>query len=459
MQKIRLALQRTIEKLPESAKQDPEIRAIADMARHRSCNIIHLIYQSKLSEGQSKDYEFGLNAMRVHWQSGLDDIHRTLADPRRLDRPAPESASSPMTSIAAIELSRNRGSTAMRIERTETKMRKRSDELRRSTADHCESRPPRVQETPRSRIGVDQLLMRGAVMRQHVDEGSDLSRQMMPMRVDRVHRKLNWPILGQEPHQPAGFKIVMHQEPWGQADATPLQRRTAQSLATVGNEISRHTHGRRHALAINEAPLVPKGVVDVSKAIVLTERGKLLHASVSLDVSLRAAKHVTPGRQTADDQTGVGRRCQPECDVKSFIDHVDAGFAHHEFDLDFGISRKEFANEAHERYDVSHAIDAQRSPWRRLQRRRNIIRFFEISKDLRGAVAIGFADLGEADLARGPVQKPDTETILERLDVIAHHRLRHVEPARCRREPPHSTTRTKAVRLLKRSIIRLLLSR
>ncbi len=90
MQKIRLALQRTIEKLPESAKQDPEIRAIADMARHRSCNIIHLIYQSKLSEGQSKDYEFGLNAMRVHWQSGLDDIHRTLADPRRLDRPAPE---------------------------------------------------------------------------------------------------------------------------------------------------------------------------------------------------------------------------------------------------------------------------------------------------------------------------------------------------------------------------------
>jgi NTE family protein len=39
MQKMRQALQRTIEKLPESAKQDPEIRAIADMARHRSCNI------------------------------------------------------------------------------------------------------------------------------------------------------------------------------------------------------------------------------------------------------------------------------------------------------------------------------------------------------------------------------------------------------------------------------------
>jgi NTE family protein len=90
MQKMRQALQRAIEKLPESAKKDPEIRAIADMARSRSYNIIHLIYQSKVYEGYSKDYEFGLNAMRAHWQSGLEDIRRTLAEPHRLDPPPPE---------------------------------------------------------------------------------------------------------------------------------------------------------------------------------------------------------------------------------------------------------------------------------------------------------------------------------------------------------------------------------
>ncbi len=45
-------------------------------------NIIHLIYQSKAFEGHSKDYEFGPDAMREHWQSGLEDIRRTLADPR-----------------------------------------------------------------------------------------------------------------------------------------------------------------------------------------------------------------------------------------------------------------------------------------------------------------------------------------------------------------------------------------
>lgn len=90
MQKMRQALQRTIEKLPPSAKDDPEIRAIAELACRRSYNIIHLIYQSKIYEGHSKDYEFGLNAMRAHWQSGLDDIRRTLADPRRLDLPHPD---------------------------------------------------------------------------------------------------------------------------------------------------------------------------------------------------------------------------------------------------------------------------------------------------------------------------------------------------------------------------------
>ncbi|MGO1074068.1 DUF3734 domain-containing protein [Inquilinus sp. CA228] len=90
MQKMRQALQRVMEKLPEEAKQEPEMQAIAELACHRAYNIVHLIYQTKAYEGHSKDYEFGLDAMREHWQSGLDDIRRTLADPRRLDRPSPE---------------------------------------------------------------------------------------------------------------------------------------------------------------------------------------------------------------------------------------------------------------------------------------------------------------------------------------------------------------------------------
>ena len=71
-----------MEKLPKAARNDPDVKAIADLACHRTYNIVHLIYQSKAFEGHSKDYEFGLDAMREHWQSGLDDIRRTL---RRLE--------------------------------------------------------------------------------------------------------------------------------------------------------------------------------------------------------------------------------------------------------------------------------------------------------------------------------------------------------------------------------------
>lgn len=90
MQKMRQALQQLIEKLPADAREEPDVKALADLACHRAHNIVHLIYQSKAFEGHSKDYEFGLEAMREHWQSGLEDIRRTLADPRRLDRPAAE---------------------------------------------------------------------------------------------------------------------------------------------------------------------------------------------------------------------------------------------------------------------------------------------------------------------------------------------------------------------------------
>lgn len=89
MQKMRHALQRLLSQIPSSERHSPEIQAIADLASERAYNIIHLIYQSKAFEGHSKDYEFGLSAMHEHWQSGLEDIRRTLIDRRRLERPAP----------------------------------------------------------------------------------------------------------------------------------------------------------------------------------------------------------------------------------------------------------------------------------------------------------------------------------------------------------------------------------
>lgn len=80
MQRMRDALPSLLDRLPEPAKQDDDVAAIADLAAYRANNVVHLIYQSKAFEGFSKDYEFDIGAIREHWQSGLDDPETALDD-------------------------------------------------------------------------------------------------------------------------------------------------------------------------------------------------------------------------------------------------------------------------------------------------------------------------------------------------------------------------------------------
>jgi len=70
----------------------------------------------------------------------------------------------------------------------------------------------------------------GAVAGEHVDEGADLRRQMMAVRIDRVHGKFHWSVFGQETNQPAGFEIVPDQKSRRKADADAVARSLCRSL-------------------------------------------------------------------------------------------------------------------------------------------------------------------------------------------------------------------------------------
>ncbi|MFC4274834.1 DUF3734 domain-containing protein [Achromobacter aloeverae] len=84
---LRRDMQRLLSLLPEKQRNAPELAHIREAASTPVINVINLIYQSKNYERHSKDYEFGTEAMREHWQSGLADIRATLARPGVLDRP------------------------------------------------------------------------------------------------------------------------------------------------------------------------------------------------------------------------------------------------------------------------------------------------------------------------------------------------------------------------------------
>ena len=101
MQKMRQALQTVMQRIPRGGMQDPEIKAIAELACHRAYNIVHLIYQSKRYEGHSKDYEFS-GWMRCASTGRAASTTSAALSPIRAGWIARHrtSASSPMTSIA-----------------------------------------------------------------------------------------------------------------------------------------------------------------------------------------------------------------------------------------------------------------------------------------------------------------------------------------------------------------------
>jgi NTE family protein len=50
---------------------------------------LQIIYQQKAYEGHAKDYDFSGTSMREHWQSGYEDMRRTLKRQEWLELPAP----------------------------------------------------------------------------------------------------------------------------------------------------------------------------------------------------------------------------------------------------------------------------------------------------------------------------------------------------------------------------------
>jgi NTE family protein len=86
-QQLRSALTELISKLPEHLRDTPEYAVLAPVSERKVYNIIQLIYQSRRTEGDSKDFEFSAHSMDDHWAAGLSDTIRTLRHAEVLERP------------------------------------------------------------------------------------------------------------------------------------------------------------------------------------------------------------------------------------------------------------------------------------------------------------------------------------------------------------------------------------
>ncbi|WP_409079870.1 DUF3734 domain-containing protein [Pusillimonas sp. SM2304] len=87
-QYLRHLLQHLLDEIPADVRDsNMYCRMAQDLACGKRYNVIHLIYRNQPYEKHYKDFQFGLATMRGHWNSGLQDIRQTLADPQRLAMP------------------------------------------------------------------------------------------------------------------------------------------------------------------------------------------------------------------------------------------------------------------------------------------------------------------------------------------------------------------------------------
>ncbi|CAG4902838.1 DUF3734 domain-containing protein [Paraburkholderia gardini] len=86
-QRFRHVLREVLDRVAPEHREDAWCQLAEELSCSKRYNVVHLIYRHKEYEGHYKDYQFGLSTMREHWESGLADIRRSLAQPGWLAMP------------------------------------------------------------------------------------------------------------------------------------------------------------------------------------------------------------------------------------------------------------------------------------------------------------------------------------------------------------------------------------
>ena len=123
-----------------------------------------------------------------------------------------------------------------------------------------------------------------------------------------------------------------------------------------------------------------------------------------------------------------GGHIEADRQIELFLQEIDHLIAPPQVDRDVGIVAE---IRGHDRRDESGeggmAMNAQPPPRSRVQGAGCAVGFVELGQDVERAFVVLPADLRQAHLARGAVQEPRAQSILELLNVVADHRRRQVE--------------------------------
>jgi NTE family protein len=86
---LRRAALNLLKKLPKEMQNDPDAKVLLENARSSSITVMHLINRPTNADTQSKDYEFSRLSMDEHWQSGLNDVKKSVESKAWRERSIP----------------------------------------------------------------------------------------------------------------------------------------------------------------------------------------------------------------------------------------------------------------------------------------------------------------------------------------------------------------------------------
>lgn len=85
-----LLIKELLDLIPQNKRDNEWAKKAEIVAKEGLINVIHLIYKNKIFDGHYKDYEFSMNTMNEHWESGLNDIRHSITHKSWFNLPSVE---------------------------------------------------------------------------------------------------------------------------------------------------------------------------------------------------------------------------------------------------------------------------------------------------------------------------------------------------------------------------------
>ncbi len=161
--------------------------------------------------------------------------------------------------------------------------------------------------------------------------------------------------------------------------------------------------------------------------------GRLLRRPPRGEIARRSGNDKAVGGDAPHDQAGIRHRHVADSEIEPLLHQIDHPVGHRQVDRHLGIKGHELGDHGRKQWrNGDRRIEAQRTARGPLQSLGNLIGILYVRQNLQAALVVGMADFGQAHTPGAAVEEPDTEPLLERLNVGRDHAWRHAQRPRRR---------------------------